>query len=889
MTQAMHNPPGNKSDQPNLVGKEDINSGGEETRDPPNTQFLLASYSMTTPSIVITRSEEDPLAIEPNMEMQLMPAHIKHESELTSLFSHFRTRADADQFMASIVDPARPPNLQFGRDMILSTRDDLVIGHTIDDQGLDRTDLFLLNMGLVTPTQPGIDNQGRMSDLDVQYGAALVQFYPCPIPVAPPGWEIPHLTPSSGKSNVSDTSTYSKAWFINKNQGSEFAGDPNASRRPPPQNFVLFSGSSPPCSSTLHDEVDSPRTAGADSSVGAFANVPFPQPDLGRPPALVFVQPSELAPSPSSTPPPLIEDDEDSEIDSDDDDDELAEEWEELKQEISDNMRKMERRMEEDRNFEELRGELYDRLVEITDPLHLRIFNSKSDSDSHSDYSDDSQGSNLRRERARLDELLRSKVREAEALNVLRESENRVRTQRVLRDTTNFLSPPFVEESYPSPPPTPFHPLPVQIFHAQIPPLNTTLLNRPPTPFPSDLKPPGLPTPTRKEELERMEVDKPSSLLTPCPPLNPILLCAERIAPETLEESLPRDIPGESAGGHDAPNGVKAESTLPSPGGHVSVEDFLMPRQRTEPPPPVYLRGNRYREIKDELTRERELEEGGEEEEEGEERRILWRVAFEPHIVAMTRDRVFHPFIEVNRPGPKTNATIPILDRPYYPYADLDVHYNIARVEKLMVVDLRSMKVADPGDVPKAQMGIFSVLAPRNAPRSLVFPGRIWPDHFGPIDFPHITASTIGERLNQLRMIRSKVVKFVDRIRRMFTDWQLKELDSSTIDLYVCQGEQLIAVRVDRSMFFRIIHPTFNHLVTRDEASFLRGACYALRDFRHEQIALSVDRLLRTPHYDETLGRDLLENGCLGPEERVEKAKSILEDYECMAEGDWYA
>lgn len=123
----------------------------------------------------------------------------------------------------------------------------------------------------------------------------------------------------------------------------------------------------------------------------------------------------------------------------------------------------------------------------------------------------------------------------------------------------------------------------------------------------------------------------------------------------------------------------------------------------------------------------------------------------------------------------------------------------------------------------------------------------------------------------------------------MFTDWQLKELDSSTIDLYVCQGEQLIAVRVDRSMFFRIIHPTFNHLVTRDEASFLRGACYALRDFRHEQIALSVDRLLRTPHYDETLGRDLLENGCLGPEERVEKAKSILEDYECMAEGDWYA
>jgi hypothetical protein len=70
---------------------------------------------------------------------------------------------------------------------------------------------------------------------------------------------------------------------------------------------------------------------------------------------------------------------------------------------------------------------------------------------------------------------------------------------------------------------------------------------------------------------------------------------------------------------------------------------------------------------------------------------------------------------------------------------------------------------------------------------------------------------------------------------------------------------------------------------------FFGGPAMLSRTFCHKQITLSVDRLLRTPHYNETLSWDLLENRCLGPEEQMEKAKSILEDYESMAEGDWYA
>jgi hypothetical protein len=86
------------------------------------------------------------------------------------------------------------------------------------------------------------------------------------------------------------------------------------------------------------------------------------------------------------------------------------------------------------------------------------------------------------------------------------------------------------------------------------------------------------------------------------------------------------------------------------------------------------------------------------------------------------------------------------------PYADLDVHYNIAR--DMTLVPCKKI-------IPSGFTAIYTQLAPQNSPHDLVFPGVLWPDNFGPLDLPHVTARTIGERYEGLRQLRRSMVNFI--------------------------------------------------------------------------------------------------------------------------------
>jgi hypothetical protein len=887
VTGAMHDPPGKLSYQLNLETAQNINSEGEGPEEPPSTTFLPIPYTMTTPSLSLTRSEEDTSLIEPKMEMRLMPAHLRHEEELPPLFSQFSNRTEAEAFLARVASPDRVPNEQVGRDMVLSTRDALVIGHTIDDHGFDRTDLFLLNMGLVTPRDQDLGNQGRASNLDVQYGSAYVQFFPSIRGDPPLGWEIPHLTPSPVKSVVSDTSP-TKTNNANLKQEADLLRPPNVARPSPSLECVLYSESTQDQSPTSHHEVDSSRHARSVHFISPSSESYSTPPN----PHLLAAPPSVYA-TPPMSPPPLMdaEDDSDSE-----EEDELADDWEEFRKEIREEMEEERRRMDEEGVFEELREELYLRSVS-TNPFTGIFFNEDSNSNPVVDSSSDSEDPDQLLERARLDELLRRRVREAEALTVLRQGEARIeealgRSDRsALWDVTNlphhsqgssgFSGALIFSGDDPAPPPLSIPSSEIQVFHVKVPPPLFVPPTRPPTPFPSVLRPSRLriplPVPQRDEE---MIVDQATSLTTSPPPCESTLPPGEENPATTSGE--PPSLASES---QSPSNGVVGESKGVSTIPPMSIEDLLVPKPRKLPPPPIYLRADRYREIKDKLVQEREFEEDAESESDGEG--ISLRVCFEPHINAMVADRIFFPLIEIHRPGPKTDPSIPILERAYHPYADLDVHYNILRTRSLIHVDLRTMReVTTTQDVPTSQRAVFSVLAPRDTAQKLVFPGTLWPDNFGPLDFPSIEARTLGDRLRQLRLVRSKVKAFVDRITRMFNAWEVEELKSPDFVLYTTRGRQLVECHVNRDMFFRILHPTFNPLITRSEATFLRGACYALRRYRQEQLAIAVDRLLRTPHVDEFLCRELHGRGCLEEDDdRLDLAKKILEQYEEMALG----
>lgn len=89
-------------------------------------------------------------------------------------------------------------------------------------------------------------------------------------------------------------------------------------------------------------------------------------------------------------------------------------------------------------------------------------------------------------------------------------------------------------------------------------------------------------------------------------------------------------------------------------------------------------------------------------------------------------------------------------------------------------------------------------------------------------------------------------------------------------------------------MFFQIIHPVFNLLVTSQEGVFLQGAYYALHKVQCKAIVAAIDNVLCSPQMDVHMCTELLLHGCLDQEDIEEEAFQFLEDYEDMAQGDAY-
>lgn len=200
------------------------------------------------------------------------------------------------------------------------------------------------------------------------------------------------------------------------------------------------------------------------------------------------------------------------------------------------------------------------------------------------------------------------------------------------------------------------------------------------------------------------------------------------------------------------------------------------------------------------------------------------------------------------------------------------------------MVDLGLMTLVDGGRViPSGQLGVYSLLAPENSPPDLMFPSLIWPETFGPVDFPLVSALTVGQRFCELQKICWSLIMFITRIQQMLLPWQIAELESLTIDLFILRNQQLISHKVDHHTFFQVLHPTYNPLFTRQEATFLQGACYALQGFQQEGIMTSLDWLLRLPQLDEYLCKRLLDMGSLNKDGLDNAAITFLERYKEMA------
>jgi len=141
-----------------------------------------------------------------NMQLKIAPARVNHEAELPSLFTSPTTpRTKPETLLAGIGDIPHFSRNRHLHDLVLASHEGLVIGHQVDPFGYCRTDLMLMKMGLVTPKFPSENNSGT-HDLDIQYGTALVHFYPDLGGPAPPNWEIPYVIPPVVQASVSGNS-----------------------------------------------------------------------------------------------------------------------------------------------------------------------------------------------------------------------------------------------------------------------------------------------------------------------------------------------------------------------------------------------------------------------------------------------------------------------------------------------------------------------------------------------------------------------------------------------------------------------------------------------------------------------------------------------------------
>jgi hypothetical protein len=155
------------------------------------------------------------------------------------------------------------------------------------------------------------------------------------------------------------------------------------------------------------------------------------------------------------------------------------------------------------------------------------------------------------------------------------------------------------------------------------------------------------------------------------------------------------------------------------------------------------------------------------------------------------------------------------------------------------------------------------------------------------MDLPNVTAMNLGERFVQLREARFAVISLYSRLREDLPRWLVEELDDPKFTLYVARGDEKLEKKyVDRANLFRGLHPVFNPLITDREATYFRGAAYAYYRFRQDAIADTIDQLLRSPHYDHHLCRELLELGCLDQYGKDEQAYQFLELYEDHAKGE---
>ena len=731
-----------------------------------------------------------------NMTMRLGTARVQHESELPSLFtSPLSTRTEAEQLLMGQGDLTHFGNSSHLRHIVASSASGVIVGHLPDPHGNPRTDVMLFNMGLLTSLAPNAPNSSLPLDpnpaVDVQHGLGILHFYPNLGSEAPNNWQIPVFV-------LPVQASVSSGYWADKNDWADYDSlqvpansavdlpisethyplinsepilhHPRSRSRPfgfaadHDSDFDFYSDSASSCDHESH-----PNDETAVSCSHCLASHFGPCPRISRN-TIILNRVSSTGTVSSDILTQSIPELEF--LSSSSDSDDLS--YQALPDTQSKRKRDLVQVMTEDRvrrlrdwtNYEQEVEEERSRFRQEDMVQGIRDIVAEHDGSSSPDLPADTTSGDPVDASSNflmtIDPRLLDHRRVHESINVSPNSSfgpgqvlNPNRACQVASREDDFRRPRHS---------------PVNVFSVMVSPTPSSPDLRRTIPLPPTDTSPSF---SHRESPELQYPDSPGTFLDN-PPIPTIVYCADEtrmLVQGELQEQTPDFLTSPILYPEDRfPNSLNEVLAMnvechlsdpPSPTDTEPVDHSIVPTRRQFPPP-----RNQTGRVRD-PSPDPDVDVGY-----GMQIPLYVQPFVDDHLPNKIGN-VYFRSQSFSRLGPRTNKSVPIHLRTYFPYADSKVHFPIPRVDRVAVIDTAKMGFPGPSEsltqaAFSGRTQIFSLLAPRPpAFEHVLFPGHVYPNQCGPVDLPNVTALTIGERFTQLREARFSIMSLYSRLREV--------------------------------------------------------------------------------------------------------------------------
>ncbi|KZP02059.1 hypothetical protein FIBSPDRAFT_970564 [Athelia psychrophila] len=239
-------------------------------------------------------------------------------------------------------------------------------------------------------------------------------------------------------------------------------------------------------------------------------------------------------------------------------------------------------------------------------------------------------------------------------------------------------------------------------------------------------------------------------------------------------------------------------------------------------------------------------------------------------------------------PNTRDPRSVWIGDRAYYPGGANNYVRDAATVLDYVFVNVKKgCIVSDTRGTHPEEIETYTKLGGNLS--SFYWPGRIQQADEFSLPIPQSTAGDYSTRYREMCFQRKEYEILIHRVTELLSTRQKAECCSPYIYLYQTKTDShhcqsLVRLRLDRAYVLMRVNPVWNPYLRPIEASFLRSAYYFLAYGGNRLYAEHIDRVLRTPSFDDWEIRELL---CLGMFETEDRESDAMRYFDQVDRAHW--